>query len=645
MIGGADIKEMARLDQKSAEKFITGLRDLCEAVRIFPAPVIARMPGWCLGGGLEVAAACDFRIAGYDAKFGMPEVRVGIPSVIHAALLPRLIGWGRARWLIMTAETIDAATALAWGLVDVVAPEGGLDAAVEKLVEALLKCRPGGAARAKSPAAAMGRIAADGIDQSERRRIRPFVPDRRADTADAGVHRPEAVTGQIAVGNENRGRRSRHFVIRPMCSCHRSNPLQNFALHHMIYVISSLPFPMEAFMATTSDPVVIVSAARTPLGRFMGELSPFSAHQLGSHVIAASLERAGVSPERIDEVFMGCVLPAGQGQAPARQAARGAGLPDATGATTINKVCGSGMKATMLAHDIIHAGSADIVVSGGMESMTNAPYLLAKARGGYRAGHDRIIDHMLLDGLEDAYEAGRSMGDFGEATAEAYQFTRKDQDAYAMETLTRARKAVEGGAFKAEIAPLTVKDKTGSRIVGNDEIPLKVDPAKIPGLKPAFRANGTITPAASSANADGAAALVLAKRSLADRDGLPALAEIKAHATHSQEPQWFTTAPIPAIRKVLDKAGWSVGDVDLFEINEAFAVVAMAAQRDLGIPREKLNINGGACALGHPIGATGARLIVTLLHALEAKNLKRGVAALCIGGGEATAIAVERISS
>jgi acetyl-CoA C-acetyltransferase len=402
---------------------------------------------------------------------------------------------------------------------------------------------------------------------------------------------------------------------------------------------------MEAFMATTSDPVVIVSAARTPLGRFMGELSPFSAHQLGSHVIAASLERAGLSPERIDEVFMGCVLPAGQGQAPARQAARGAGLPDATGATTINKVCGSGMKATMLGHDIIRAGSAEIVVSGGMESMTNAPYLLAKARGGYRAGHDRIIDPMLHDGLEDAYEAGRSMGDFGEATAETYQFTRKDQDAYAMETLTRARKAVEGGAFKAEIAPLTVKDKTGSRIVGNDEIPLKVDPAKIPGLKPAFRANGTITPAASSANADGAAALVLARRSLTDRDGLPALAEIKAHATHSQEPQWFTTAPIPAIRKVLDKAGWSVGDVDLFEINEAFAVVAMAAQRDLGIPREKLNINGGACALGHPIGATGARLIVTLLHALEAKNLRRGVAALCIGGGEATAIAVERLSS
>jgi acetyl-CoA C-acetyltransferase len=301
------------------------------------------------------------------------------------------------------------------------------------------------------------------------------------------------------------------------------------------------------------------------------------------------------------------------------------------------------MKATMLAHDIINAGSAGIVVSGGMESMTNAPYLLAKARGGYRAGHDRIIDHMLLDGLEDAYEAGRSMGDFGEATAEAYQFTRAAQDFYAMETLTRARNAVEGGAFKAEIVPLTVTEKAGARTIGNDEIPLKVDPAKIPGLKPAFRASGTITPAASSANADGAAALILTKRSLADRDSLPTLAEIKGHATHSQEPQWFTTAPIPAIRKLLDKVGWSVGDVDLFEINEAFAVVAMAAQRDLGIPREKLNINGGACALGHPIGATGARLIVTLLHALEAQNLKRGVAALCIGGGEATAIAVERI--
>src|SRR3981189_1051864 len=397
-------------------------------------------------------------------------------------------------------------------------------------------------------------------------------------------------------------------------------------------------------MATASDPVVIVSAARSPLGRLMGDLTPFSAHQLGSHVIGAAVERAKLSPERIDEVFMGCVLPAGQGQAPARQAARGAKLPDATGATTINKVCGSRIKAALLAPAAITAGSAEIVVSGGMESMSNAPYLLAKARSGYRAGHDRIIDHMMMDGLEDAYETGRSMGDFGEATAEAYQFTRADQDAYAIETLTRARKAVEGGAFRAEIVPITITEKAGPPIVANDEHPLKVDPAKIPGLKAAFRANGTITPAASSANADRAAALVLAKRSLADRDGLPSLAVIKGHATHTQAPQRFTTAPIPAIRKLLVKVGWSVGDVDLFEINEAFAVVAMAAQRDLGIPREKLNINGGACALGHPIGATGARLIVTLLHALEAHNLKRGVAALCIGGGEATAIAVERIA-
>jgi acetyl-CoA C-acetyltransferase len=396
-------------------------------------------------------------------------------------------------------------------------------------------------------------------------------------------------------------------------------------------------------MSAASDPVVIVSAARTPLGRFQGELSSLSGHKLGSHVIRAAVERARLTPDRIDEVFMGCVLPAGQGQAPARQAARCAQLPDGTGATTINKVCGSGMKATMLAHDIISAGSADIVLSGGMESMTNAPYLLMKARGGYRVGHDRIIDHMLMDGLEDAYETGRSMGDFGEATAEAYQFTRADQDAYAVETLTRARKAVETGAFKAEIVPITVVEKSGPRDIADDEHPLKVDPAKIAKLKPAFRANGTITPAASSANADGAAALILTRRSLADREGMPILAVIRGHATHSQEPQWFTTAPIPAIRKLLDKVGWSVGDVDLFEINEAFAVVAMAARRDLGIAGDRLNINGGACALGHPIGATGARLIVTLLHALEAHNLRRGVAALCFGGGEATAIAVERM--
>jgi acetyl-CoA C-acetyltransferase len=395
---------------------------------------------------------------------------------------------------------------------------------------------------------------------------------------------------------------------------------------------------------SATDPVVIVSATRTPLGRFQGELSSLKAPELGGHVIRAALERAGLPPERAEEVLFGCVLPAGQGQAPARQAARKAGLPDAVGATTVNKVCGSGMKATMLAHDLILAGSASIVVSGGMESMSNAPYLLAKARGGYRVGHDTIYDHMMLDGLEDAYEKGRTMGDFGEAAAEAYQFSRDDQDAYAIETLTRARAAIESGAFEAEITPLSVPAKGGPLTISKDEHPLKVSPEKIPTLKPAFRADGTITAASASANADGAAALVLTRRSVAEREGLPILAEIKSHATHSQEPAWYTTAPIPAIRKVLDKTGWKVGDVDLFEINEAFAVVAMAAAKDLGIDRDRLNVNGGACALGHPIGATGARLIVTLLHALARRGATRGVAALCIGGGEATAIAIERMN-
>lgn len=392
-----------------------------------------------------------------------------------------------------------------------------------------------------------------------------------------------------------------------------------------------------------TDPVVIVSAVRTPLGRFQGELSSVTAPQLGAQAMQSALQRAGIGGDSVDEVFMGCVLPAGQGQAPARQAMRGAALPDSVGATTVNKVCGSGMKAVMLGHDLIGAGSANIVLAGGMESMSNAPYLLKKARGGYRVGHDRIFDHMMLDGLEDAYEPGRAMGEFGEAAATAYQFTRADQDKYATESLTWARKAIETGAFKAEIVAVPVAGKGETRAVDTDEHPLKVSPEKIPMLKPAFGANGTITAASASANADGAAALVLTKRSLADRDGLPMLAEIKGHATHSQEPAWYTTAPIPAIRKVLDKAGWSVNDVDLFEINEAFAVVAMAAAKELGIPRDKLNVNGGAVALGHPIGATGARIIVTLLHAMQARDVKRGVAALCIGGGEATAVAIERI--
>ncbi|HWA79063.1 MAG TPA: acetyl-CoA C-acyltransferase [Acetobacteraceae bacterium] len=391
-----------------------------------------------------------------------------------------------------------------------------------------------------------------------------------------------------------------------------------------------------------ADAVVIAAAIRTPLGRFQGELAGLAAHALGAHVIREAVGHAGLAPERVDEIIMGCVLPAGQGQAPARQAARAAGLPDGTGATTINKVCGSGMKTVMLARDILIAGSADIIVAGGMESMTNAPYLLAKARGGYRVGHDHLYDHMMLDGLEDAYEPGRPMGDFGEAAAEAYQFSRADQDAYAVETLTRAQKAMADGAFAEEIAPIEVPAKGGAATVTQDEHPRKVSPEKIPSLKPAFRPNGTITAASASANADGAAALLLTRRSIAEREGLPMLAVIRGQVTHSQEPAWYTTAPIPAIRKLMAKVGWRVADVDLFEINEAFAVVPMAAARDLNIPREKLNIHGGACALGHPIGASGARIIVTLLHALRRTGGTRGIAALCIGGGEATAIAIER---
>ncbi|MCM2505766.1 acetyl-CoA C-acyltransferase [Aureimonas altamirensis] len=395
-------------------------------------------------------------------------------------------------------------------------------------------------------------------------------------------------------------------------------------------------------MSASDQSVVIVSAVRTPLGRVSGALAPIEAPQLGAHVIAAALERAGgADGASVDEVLMGCVLPAGQGQAPARQAARAAGLPDSVAATTVNKVCGSGMKATMLAHDLIRAGSASIVLSGGMESMSNAPYLLKRARSGYRVGHDTVFDHMMLDGLEDAYEKGRPMGDFGEAVAAAYQFSRADQDAFAMETLKRARSAAADGAFAAEIAPITVSGRGGDTIVDTDEHPTKVQPERIPALKPAFRPDGTITAASASVNADGAAALLLTTAARARALGLPVLATILGHATHAQEPAWYATAPIPAIGKLLDRLDWSVGDVDLFEINEAFALVAMAAARELSIPRERLNVNGGACALGHPIGATGTRLIVTLVHALRARGLRRGVASLCIGGGEATAIAVE----
>lgn len=385
----------------------------------------------------------------------------------------------------------------------------------------------------------------------------------------------------------------------------------------------------------SEDPIVIASAFRTPLGRFQGALSSVRAPELGATAIQAAVAGAGIAPEDVSEVLMGCVLPAGLKQAPARQAARLAGLPDATGATTVNKVCGSGMKAVMLGHDLLRAGSVEIIVAGGMENMSGAPYLLDKARSGYRFGHATIFDHMALDGLEDAYEAGRSMGSFGEATAERYGFTRAEQDAYAMETLRRAKAAVTEGVFASEVVAVGE--------VTQDEIPLRLSPERIPGLKPAFRPDGTITAASSSANADGAAALVLTRRSVAEQRGLPMLAEIRGHATHSQAPEWFTTAPAPAIRKLLDRVGWSAQDVDLFEINEAFAVVTMAAMRELELPHAKVNLHGGACALGHPIGATGARLLVTLLHALTRRAERRGIAALCIGGGEATAVAIERL--
>jgi acetyl-CoA C-acetyltransferase len=397
---------------------------------------------------------------------------------------------------------------------------------------------------------------------------------------------------------------------------------------------------MSSKLAAAKDSIVIVSAIRTPLGRFGGALASVAGNELGAVVIREALSRAGVKGEQVDEVLMGCVLPAGQGQAPARQAARKAGLPDHVGAVTVNKVCGSGMRATMMAHDMLLAGSAEIMVAGGMESMSGAPYLLPQMRFGHKAGHTKVIDHMMMDGLEDAYERDRAMGTFGEQCAEKYGFTRQEQDAYAIETLTRARKAVENGWFDAEIVAVTPQAK-GTETLSRDENPPKVNPEKIPTLKAAFKANGTITPASSSANADGAAALVLARELTAKQKGLPVVARIVGHSVHAQAPDWFTTAPIPAMRKLLEKTGWTINDVDLFEINEAFAAVPMAAMRDLNIGHDRLNILGGACALGHPIGATGARIIVTLLNALQRSGGKRGIASLCIGGGEATAIAVE----
>ena len=393
------------------------------------------------------------------------------------------------------------------------------------------------------------------------------------------------------------------------------------------------------------DPIVIVGAARTPMGSFGGTLKNLKAPELGGIAIHAALERASVSPNDVDDVIMGLCLFAGVKQAPSRQAAHNAGIPWSAGATTIPKMCGSAMKATMLAHDNIKAGSHDVMVAGGMESMSNAPYLLKKARDGFRLGHGEVVlDHMFTDGLEDAYEEGKLMGAFAEDCAEHYQFTRGAQDAFAIESLTRAQKATENGTFTSEIEPVTIKTRNSRSTVGRDEQPFNSNIEKIPTLKPAFRKNGTVTPANSSSLSDGGAALVLMKRSKAEKRGLTPLALIRNHATHSQEPQWFTTAPIGAVKKVLDKVGWSNSDIDLYEINEAFAVVTMAAMRDLDIAHDRVNVHGGACALGHPVGASGGRIIVTLINALEKYDMKKGVASLCIGGGEAVAVAVERLT-
>ena len=392
------------------------------------------------------------------------------------------------------------------------------------------------------------------------------------------------------------------------------------------------------------DPVVIIGASRTPLGGFGGDLSSLSAPELGAVAISDAITKSGIKITDVNEVIMGVVLPAGQGQAPARQASIGAGIPKAVGATTINKMCGSGMKATMLAHDNILSGSHEIMVAGGMESMSNAPYLLPGARSGMRMGHGQLKDHMFLDGLEDAYDKGTLMGVYAENTAEAYQFTRDAQDEFSITSLKRALLASENGYFFDEIVPITVQSRKAETVIKSDEQPRKARPEKIPELRPAFREHGTVTAANSSSISDGAAALILVRRSEAEKQGLTPLAAILGHATHAQDPEWFTTAPIEAINKVLEKASWNKDEVDLFEINEAFAVVTMAAMKDLGLSHDKVNVHGVSCALGHPVGATGARIIVTLLHALSRYDLKKGVASLCIGGGEATAIAIERLN-
>ena len=395
--------------------------------------------------------------------------------------------------------------------------------------------------------------------------------------------------------------------------------------------------------ASTQDPIVIVGAARTPMGSFQGDFSSLAAHDLGGAAIKAAVERAGITGDAVNEVLFGNCLMAGQGQAPARQAGFKGGLPISAGAVTLSKMCGSGMRAAMFGHDMLLAGSADVVVAGGMESMTNAPYLLQKARGGYRIGHDRMFDHMMLDGLEDAYEAGRSMGTFGEDCAAKYSFTREQQDNFAITSVKRAQAATQSGAFAAEITPVTVKGRAGDTVIATDEAPGKVKLEKIPSLKPAFKKDGTITAASSSSISDGAAALVMMRASTAAKMGLKPLAKIVSHAVHAQEPNWFATAPVGAVNKALAKAGWAVKDVDLWEVNEAFAVVPMALMHDLSLSHDIVNVNGGACALGHPIGASGARIMVTLMYALQARGLKKGVATLCIGGGEGTAVALEML--
>jgi acetyl-CoA C-acetyltransferase len=392
-----------------------------------------------------------------------------------------------------------------------------------------------------------------------------------------------------------------------------------------------------------SDPIVIVGAARTPMGGFQGDFASLAAHDLGGAAIKAAMERSGVSPELVTEVLFGNCLMAGQGQAPARQAAFKGGLPKSAGAVTLSKMCGSGMKAAMFAHDMLLTGSHDVLVAGGMESMTNAPHLMLKGRSGIRIGHDRIYDHMMLDGLEDAYEPGRAMGTFGEECAAKYNFSREAQDAFAVASVNRAKAATESGAFKAEITPVTVKGRAGETVISIDEGPGKVKLDKIPTLKPAFKKDGTITAASSSSINDGAAALVMMRESTAKKLGVKPLARIVSHAMHAQEPNWFTTAPVGATQKALAKAGWSVKDVDLWEVNEAFAVVPMALMEELKVGHDIVNVNGGACALGHPIGASGARIMVTLIHALQARGKKRGLATLCIGGGEGTAVALELV--